>query len=201
MPEPTYSPPADEAGAIISPRQLNRWIDVNPIAKLTRTRGYFTMPAFSVTATWRDYSDIVAAFNFTATNNFTLLTVDVPVSANYFLCIMWHENGTVHRYSLWEDVGEVTYFYIPPYAGQKIAKNFRLEIWSMAATASQATAITMLTSVLGVYDYMYADDFVVATQPGIITAFASPTMPTTPPPQIMAAVPIVFPSTSSPLTN
>lgn len=71
MPEPLHPPYA--AGAITIPRQLNRWLDVNQQnGPLTRARYFILLPAFTVTGTWIGVSDIVAAFNFEATNNFSI---------------------------------------------------------------------------------------------------------------------------------
>lgn len=71
MPQPSSPPYA--AGAITIPRQLNRWLDVNTQnGPLTRARYFIVLPAFTVTGTWIGVSDIVAAFNFEATNNFSI---------------------------------------------------------------------------------------------------------------------------------
>lgn len=127
---PAPSQPPFEAGALLQPRQLQRWLDVNKVSKLTRTETYWTMPAFSVESDWLGYSQLVAVFNFTATNNFSLPTFDAPVSPNYCACIMWVDSDyNVYRYKLWENVGEVFYFYAPLYSGEMIKKNFRIEIW------------------------------------------------------------------------
>jgi len=78
MPYP--SQPPFEAGALLQPRQLQRWLDVNKVSKLTRTETYWILPAFSVDNNWLGYSQLVAAFNFTATNNFSLPTFEAPLS-------------------------------------------------------------------------------------------------------------------------
>jgi len=131
MPEPSYSPPADEPFARQQPRQLNRWLDVNPVAKLTRTQRYLTFPLFSVESDWLGYSDIVAAYNYESEKNFTLKPYDIPVNPNYILCVMWKMDGVTHRCKLWEDVGEVFFFDVPLYNGELIMKNFRFEVWSV----------------------------------------------------------------------
>ncbi len=134
---PSPSQPPFEAGALLQPRQLQRWLDVNKVSKLTRTQTYWVLPAFSVDNDWLGYSDIVAVFNFTATNNFSLpLDYDVPLSPSFCPCIMWvDEDDNVYRYKLWEDVGEVMYFNCPLYTGQVIKKNFRIEIWNVLPTS------------------------------------------------------------------
>lgn len=131
MPSPVAPPPSNEPGALTQPRQLQRWLDVNVVPVLTRTQGYFILPAFSVDAEWRGYSDIVAVFNYTATNNFSLKGLVAPANPNYLACIMWVDDEyNVHRYKLWADVGEVLYVDIPLYTNQLIKRNFRIEIWS-----------------------------------------------------------------------
>ena len=132
MPSPVAPPPSNEPGALTQPRQLQRWLDVNVVPVLTRTQGYFTLPAFSVDAEWRGYSDIVAVFNYTATNNFSLKGLVAPANPNYLACIMWVDDEyNVYRYKLWADVGETVLFDIPLYTNQLIKGNFRIEIWSV----------------------------------------------------------------------
>jgi len=159
MPEQSH-PPYD-AGAISTPRQLNRWLDVNPQnGPLNRTRKYITVPAFSIDSTWLGYSYIVGEYHYEAPNNFSLVDVVPPVSPNYTCCISYVESdNTVVRYSLWRADDVVIYVEIPVYTGQKILKNFRIEMWSTNnPTMSQATDIQINTSVLGEYDYRYALD-------------------------------------------
>ncbi len=147
MPQPVAPPPSDEAGAILNPRQLQRWLDVNPVPVLTRTKSYITLPAFSVTAGFKGYSEIVAAFNYAASNNFTLKSVTVPASPNYVACVMWVDSEyNVYRYRLWENVGEVFYFDIPLYTNQKIGKNFRIEIWNVTPTYDALATFTLAGS-------------------------------------------------------
>ena len=139
---PTVPPPLSDTGAWSIPRTLQRWLDVNPITHLTRTQGYITLPAFNVDVNWLGYSDIVVAFNFEGPNNFSLTGFDIePVPMpNYLLCVMWRDsNGNVKRYKLWSGVGEVLYFHIPMYSGQKIAKNFRFEVWSISQPVTNTT--------------------------------------------------------------
>ena len=130
MPYPPSLPPASEGGAVLQPRQLQRWLDINPIHKLTRTQGYFSIPAFSVENEWKGYSDIVAVFNYTSTNNFSMKSFTAPTNPNYCATVMWVDDEyNVFRYRLWEGVGEVFYFDVPLYSNQLIKKNFRIEIW------------------------------------------------------------------------
>lgn len=139
---PLVPPPLNDTGAWQIPRTLQRWLDINPITHLTRTQAYITLPAFNININWLGFSDIVASFNYEGPNNFSLTGFDIePSSApNYLLCIMWVDNkGNVKRYKLWSGVGEVLYFNIPLYTGQKIAKNFRFEIWSAGSLVPYVT--------------------------------------------------------------
>lgn len=175
MPVPN-SPPFVST-AIIQPRQLNRWLDINPQGgPLGRTQTFITLPAFNVAYVWKGYSEIVAAFNFEGPNNFSLtgLQSELPVSPNYLLCIMWSDSHlNVYRYSLWRGVGEVIYFNITPYTGQKIGKNFRFEVWSTATGNSSINSanINFYTSVLGIYDYRFGNDAALVGNDGIVTNF------------------------------
>lgn len=76
MPQPLAPPFA--TGSITIPRQLQRWLDINPQGgQLTRSRYFLTLPSFSVSVNWVGVSDIVAAFNFEAPKNFS-----IPCSVN-----------------------------------------------------------------------------------------------------------------------
>lgn len=155
---PAPSNPPFQAGARTVPRQLQRWLDVNKVNKLTRTETYFDLPAFSVDNDWLGYSQLVGVFNYTATNNFSLpLDFVVPTNPSYVLCIMWVEDDVVHRYKLWEGVGEVFYFNPPLYTGQLIKKNFRIEVWNVEPTLSTFTFNSAATAgVNGNYTYVDA---------------------------------------------
>lgn len=133
MPYPDAPPYAVEPGAVTQPRQLQRWLDVNKVPVLTRTRGYFTLPAFSVETQWKGYSEIVAAFNYEAPNKFSLKNITSVNDPNYVACVAWVDSEYVmHRYALWTGAGEVFHFSAPLYTGQVIGRNFRIEIWNVA---------------------------------------------------------------------
>ncbi len=142
MPAPTNPP--HSAGAHVQPRQLNRWLDINKINKLTRAQTYFSIPVFSVDVRWLGYSELVAVFNYTATNNFSikLNQTTLPIAPNYLACITWVDSSyNVHRYKLWES-SEVMFFDIPLYTNQQIKHNFRIEIWTVKpASFSQITLV------------------------------------------------------------
>lgn len=163
MPPPINPPPSNEPGAISNPRMLNRWLDINPVFPLKRTETFWLLPAFNVNSNWLGYSDIVAAFNYVAPNNFTINDFVVPTNPNYVACVMWVDSHhVVHRYKLWEDVGEVFFFTIPVYTGQLIKKNYRIEIWSALPAGpilslqvnAAGTASTNTT-----YTYLDADNY------------------------------------------
>lgn len=162
MPFPLSPPPIYDVGAWTWPRQLNKWLDVNPVSKLTRTDTFITLPAFTQASnTWNGYSDIVESFNFEGPNNFSLLGIsgDIPKNPNYTLCISFQIGGTVTRYIIWTAAGSVLNQDIPQYVNQLILKNFRLEVWNTSqGIASQSAAINFYTSVLGSRDYKWAID-------------------------------------------
>ena len=164
MPFPLCPPPLTDTGAYTNPRELQRWLDVNPVSKLNRPQKYITLPAFDQgNSTWNGYSDIVAAFNCEAPNNFSLqgLAKDIPSTINYTLTISYRVGGTVTRYMLWDAAGSNMNQNITPYAGQPMLKNFRFEVWNTSqGIASQAEAINIFTSVLSKVDWRYGSDAV-----------------------------------------
>lgn len=144
---PKVPPPITDVGAWTVPRTLQRWLDPNPITRLTRTQAFITLPSFSVTTIWGGYSDIVAAFNYEGPNNFSFVptTLPTPINPGYLLCVMWKDSiGNTHRYKMWENVGEVLYFSVPNYSGQLIKKNFRFEIWSVSTGVPTGTIIYVI---------------------------------------------------------
>jgi hypothetical protein len=177
MPIPLIPPPLTDTGAITYPRTLQKWLDINPISKLTRTQGYITIPEFSVNVTnWNGASDIVASFNYEGPSNFSLSSTntEIPLQPNYLMCISWRDgDGNIFRYALWKGVGEVILFNLPLYTGQVIYQNFRIEIWSVSnqAIASQSNILTLYTSVLGKVDYRWGTDFALVNPDAICTDF------------------------------
>lgn len=157
------------------PRQLQRWLDINPQGgALQRTQTYITLPVFSVAVSWKGYSEIVASFNFEAPNNFSFRSLsDLPISPNYALAVSWYDSeGNSQRYFLWKNVGEVIFFEEILYVSQLIKKNFRFEIWSTnVANCSNITAINFYTSVLGILDYRYGTDSALVNADTEVTNF------------------------------
>ena len=211
MPEPVAPPPADEFGAFNQPRTLNRWLDVNPVHRLTRAETFITIPAFSIVSQKiTDYSYIVGAFNFEAPNNFVLKNWATTLLNNFTLAIMWEEEAatsdvnplrTVHRYILWpSSYTTLFYFDFPLYRGQKIGKNFRFEIWSSynMSRCDLAAAATFYTSKLRDQDYMFVDDTTLALPSALITDFFADENA---PASHIFALPLTFPANSIPTLN
>lgn len=174
MPAPIVPPPANDVGALPFPRRLQRWLDVWPVTKLDRIQTYITLPAFNINVNWQGYSDIVGAFNVEGPNNFSFAYLsNIPLNPNYMLCVMWKDSSNkTYRYAMWRNVGEVVFFDIPLYTGQKIGKNFRFEIWSTnTATVSQTTSINFYTSVLGGFDYRWSGNVSLVTPDALVTNF------------------------------
>lgn len=172
MPDNTYPPYSGNSGAMVVPRQLTRWIDVNPQGgNLRRCETTITLPVFSIGDSWNGWSDIVATFNFEATNNFSLrLLYDAPLAPNYVLCISYHIGSTVTRYMLWEADGHTLNY--PLYNGEPIKKNFRLEVWNTSQGAtSETSTFSFITSVKQNIDYRFGSDAGLATASGVVTDF------------------------------
>lgn len=108
-----------------------------------------------------------------------LTTLPVGFNPNYMLCIMWVDtNYSVHRYAMWKDVGELLFFDVSLYAGQKIGKNFRFEVWSIDGTpAVQSDALQFVTSVLGGQDYRWAGNSQLQAADTIVTDFEDDATP------------------------
>jgi len=191
MPEQTYPPYA--TGAKTVPRQLNRWMDVNPQnGALQRTATYITLPAFAQSvSTWNGFSDIVFSFNFESPNKFALKSFVSPVT-NYALTISYrYSTGGGVRYLLWDATGSNLNQNIPVYSGQIIANNFRLEVWNTSqGVASQSVPLSMFTSVKGQLDYRFGTDTVLVNDDGQVSAFSYASTAGT------FTLPMVFPSTS-----
>lgn len=160
MPEPLHPP--YESGALTIPRQLQKWLDINPQnGRLTRTRFYLLIPSFQITnINWRGFSEVIAEWHVTAPNNFSLLQLPSLGALNYTLTVAWVDaNFVTHRYRLYTSADEVIYFDIPQYTGQFISSTFKIEIWSTPAISiTQNAALLVYTSVLGSLDYRYGTD-------------------------------------------
>jgi len=102
-----------------------------------------------------------------------LTSLPVGFNPNYLLCISWiNANGLMVRYAMWKEVGEVIYFPLPLYAGQKIGKNFRFEVWSTPTTPiGQSVSMNFLTSVLQGIDYRWGSDSSLKSADPIVTNF------------------------------
>jgi hypothetical protein len=176
MPDQSHPPYA--AGALTIPRTLIRWLDVNPQnGQLRRTQTFITLPSFNQgNSTWNGYSDIVASFNFESPNGFSLtgLSANVPANPNYTLCISYRVGNILTRYILWLAAGSNLNQSIPYYTNQPIKKNFRFEVWNTSqGAASQATSVTMYTTVLGGQDYRYGLDVALVNNDGENDSFAA----------------------------
>lgn len=167
MSNPVY-PPYNQT----SPRQLNRWSDVNSQnGPLTRPRGCIAFPTFDIYLPWAGYSDIVGVYNYQAPNNFSFSNYKTFISSvnlSFTLCVAYtNSDASVVRYRLVTGTGENIYGYIPAYTGQLIKKNFRFEIWSVnggGAHCIQAATFVMETSVLSrTLDRRYSDDYILVS--------------------------------------
>lgn len=163
MPEQTHPPYV--SGAVTIPRQLERWLDINPQnGPLKRTETYVSVPAFNIAHVWNGYSEIVGEYHFEAPNNISLKIPHdgnlVPIGTNYTMCVSYVNNdNTVVRYSLIRGSGDLFYLTLVPYSGQLIKKNFRIELWNTSQVSCSEVFTTIIyTSVLGNQDYRYGTD-------------------------------------------
>jgi len=173
MPDYNYPPLPTDTGAITIPRMLNRWLDVSyQQGPLRRCQTFITLPSFVTTEQFSSVSDIVASFNFEAPNNFVLTSVLFPpISSNYTLCISFRIGTVLTRYVLWQAAGTV-FGGFPPYNGQTILKNFRLEVWNTSqGPAVETVGATFYTSVLQPVDYRWGADAALSKNDGQQTAF------------------------------
>lgn len=104
----------------IRPANIAEWLN-----------SFVVLPTFeSGQFLWRDASELIMQFNYTATKNFTLRELPTPpVGVNFCLVIRYRIGLTTYRYKLWTNVNEV--LNEPIYNGEVIKKNFVLEIWSV----------------------------------------------------------------------
>jgi hypothetical protein len=170
---PEQSHPPYEAGSLTIPRQLLKWLDVNPQnGPLTRIATYIALPAFSVSNTWLGHSKIITAYNVESPNMFCFKSFTPPSSPNYALCVSYRMGTAVTRYLLWNATGSQFNYTVTPYTGQFIDNNFRLEVWDTSqGNASQSSQILLYTSKLGSYDYRFAVDSALAGNDGQVTGF------------------------------
>lgn len=113
------------------------WITKRPVTPVVPRRSYITLPAFdSVDTVWRSGAEIARQFNYTASNNFTLLRRPLrpdftSASTSFSLAIRYRRGSTVHRWKLWESEWDAKSGIIwPLYRGEKIYRNFCLEAWT-----------------------------------------------------------------------
>lgn len=163
MPEQSHPPYV--SGATTIPRQLQRWLDVNPQnGRLKRTETFIQVPTFNIDHVWNGYSEIVGEFHYTSPNQLSLKLANLanilPSQSNYTLCVSYVSGvGTVARYSLVRGQGDLFYFDLEPYEGQRIINDFVIEIWNTSQVQCSETAnTTVYTSVAGNLDYRYGVD-------------------------------------------
>ncbi len=108
------------------------WQKHRAVRKFSNRGTFFNIPAFTGIANNIGISLIATQFNYQASQHFTITTLPI-ISSNisFVACIKYVlAGGVVKRFKLWENVGE-TIIGCPLYAGQKIYKNFTIEIWTI----------------------------------------------------------------------
>lgn len=138
----------------MSAQTVTNWLSFSPANAVGKKRAYIDLPAFSVTGlTWKNASEIVLQYNFSASTSFILLNrPTTPSGANFGLCIRYRVGATVFRYKLWDSASFL--LNVPLYNREIIKKNFVLEIWSYGedggsgeTTAINTSAVRMITGV------------------------------------------------------
>lgn len=176
MPEQSHPPYA--AGALIVPRLLNRWLDVNSQnSKLERIRKYVVLPTFNIPTLFVvGYDYIVGEFHYEAPKNFSFTSrfTVYPQNLGFSIMVSWVDvNFKVYRYRLYRGVNEHILMDIPDYSGQLVKKNFRIEIWAgqvdIVPYLGLGAPINLFTTVLGDFDYRYAIDTPLVGDDGLCT--------------------------------
>ena len=114
-----------------------------PVLEPGETGFILNIPAFSYEIdAWPGASVEVVQFNFEAEEEFTVVRLPVPpASVTYVACIRWRVGTTVHRYKLWEGVGEKLYFPVMPTDGSvTVPEFFVIEIWTVSGSLNPANA-------------------------------------------------------------
>lgn len=161
------------------------WETISPARALGKVFGYVELPAFTVTdLVWKDASEIVREYHFTASRNFTIRQLPTPrVGVDYCLAIRWQIGAIVYRFKLWENIGERLNERL--YANDVSVHEFVLEIWSTQATTATNPAIIRIPLSLQeiVTDYSEApEDYeeAVGTPVAYAGLFVFPTAPPSP---------------------
>ena len=111
---------------------------ITPATVVGKQRAYVTIPEFqNIDIDWTGASNLVCIFNYVASGNFTIESIDVPYPLQstqlrgFIACIRWivnDETNTVYRYKLIDNVNGL--LDIPMYNGEFISSRFTIEIWS-----------------------------------------------------------------------
>lgn len=174
MPDNLYPPFSSDSGALTIPRQLDRWLDINPQGgSLRRCQTFVTLPSFNTGTSFISVSQIVASFNVEGPNAITLSGIVPPTNPNYVLCISYRVQGVLTRYVVWQATGSKMPQY-PTYTGQVLLKNWRFEIWNTSqGFASDTNTYIFYTSKLQPIDYRFGTDAALVNLDPINTSFQS----------------------------
>ncbi len=126
-----------------TPQVQRAWLSQEQVGVLRKRLTYFTIPAFDLASGGFPVSIAISNCNYALDNNFVIPILPEPsIYSNvvtFIPCIRWREDETgfnIHRYKLWEGYGETIPY--PLYNGEKIGKNFTIEIWDIPGV-SRAT--------------------------------------------------------------
>lgn len=139
------------------------WQKSRKAVPFSNRHSYFEIPIFVGTPEFARFSNVIppqigscqsllVQYNFTASQHFIITELPTkPAGANFIPCIKYTlSGGTVVRYKLWTDTLDYIIGHASLYAGQKIYKNFILEIWNLLTMldVSNPTTIKVPISIL-----------------------------------------------------
>src|SRR5437016_5186691 len=111
------------------------WLKSRKAKPFKSNTSFFNIPIFNENVPNFDSNTLVSIiatqFNYQATQHFVIKALPTkPSSPTFCPVIKYIHNNVVTRYKLWENVGEGV---IPAnlYNGEKIFKNFTIEIWTI----------------------------------------------------------------------
>lgn len=93
---------------------------------------FIILPVFLALAGSKGASEIVSKFTYNFARKFSIINITRNHVGSYCACVSWKPTAeTIVRYKLWEGEGEL--LYVPLYTGQRIFKDFFIEIWNASS--------------------------------------------------------------------
>jgi hypothetical protein len=108
------------------------------------------IPVFDeVPSLWPGASHIIKQYQVITDSNFALkMPIDNPPVLSFNICVSFQEeDGTVVRYKLWENIGEVIP-HVELYSGQILLKNTKIELWTIKSGSKHCHVYPELEEIL-----------------------------------------------------